>query len=262
VTELVLVRHAETVWNAEARWQGQTDVPLSPRGKGEVARVAERLRHERFDRVITSDLVRAADTARGIAPGARLETDVSLREMHLGAWCGLLHAEVATRFPDQLLALQRGDDTRIGGDGETVVELTARVTAAIDRIARESPGRVLIVTHGGVIRALLLDMLKLTGHTRPLVGAHNTAITHVELTAGRRVLRSYNDARHLSIDPIAHEERLVGVSAREAVASLLGVSDDVLGVPHERSESRVVTQHKQLVTYALGDAGGAPLSGV
>lgn len=255
MTELVLVRHAETVWNAEARWQGQTDVPLSERGRSEVARVAERLRGEHFDRVVASDLVRAHDTAKGIAPDARIEREPALREMNLGAWCGLLHAEVLERFPDELRALQRGEDRRIGGDGETVIELAARVTSAIDRLARETPdGKVLVVTHGGVVRALLLDLLKTTGRARPLVGAHNTAITRVEIATGtgRRTLRSYNDARHVAPPEQEGEERIVGAAAREKIGELLGLTDlDALATPSADAESRVVPAKRQLVSYAL-----------
>lgn len=254
VTELVFVRHAETVWNAEERWQGQTDVPLSASGREEVRLVAARLAGERFDRVLASDLQRAHETARGIAPHADVELDRALREMHLGAWCGLLHREVQERFPDELRALQRGEDRRIGGDGETVVELAARVTAAVARIERESAGaRVLIVTHGGVIRALLLDVLGLTGKTRPLFGSRNTAITCLAVHEGRRVLCSYNDARHLSPAPLEGEEPIVGTGARDTIVSMLGLGDaSVLAKPAPQAISSAVPAKKQLVSYGLG----------
>lgn len=253
MTELVLVRHAETVWNAEERWQGQTDVPLSERGRGEVRTVAERLGAERFDRVITSDLARARDTAAGIAPAASIELDPALREMHLGGWCGLLHREVQERFPDELRALQRGEDRRIGGDGETVVELAARVTEAIARIARESAGcRVLVVTHGGVIRALVLDLLAISGRARPLFGSRNTAITRLEISGGGRLLRSYNDVRHLPHPSLEGETSIVGPRAKGEVVALLGVADpSVLSAPAEGATSSVVPGKRQLVSYAL-----------
>jgi len=252
VTELVLVRHAETAWNAEGRWQGQTDVPLSDRGRGEVARVSTRLKDWRFDRIVSSDLVRAMDTARGIARDGLIEPEPALREMHLGAWCGLFHREVVERFPDQLRALQSGDEARIGGTGETVGELAARVTGAIDRIARETTGRVLVVTHGGVVRALLLATLGLSGRARPLVGSRNTAITRVAIEGGARVLLSYNDARHLDPDPVAGEERIVGALAQDAVASTLGIADRTrLAPPSEHAETVLVPHAKQLVRYAV-----------
>lgn len=253
VTEIWLVRHGETAWNAEGRWQGQTDVPLSERGRSEAALAGRRLASVRFDRVVTSDLVRAADTARGIAPGAEIEIDPALREMNVGAWCGLFHAEVAERYPDELRGLWQSDDVRIGGHGETVSELGARVVAAIDRIARQSEGKkVLVVTHGGVIRGILLDMLGLTGKTRPFHGSRNTAITRVVIDAGRRTLRSYNDARHLEHAPLEGEDVLRGAGARDVIATLLGVADaSLLHVPSEHAESRVVTAKKQLVAFGV-----------
>jgi probable phosphoglycerate mutase len=252
VTELVLVRHAETVWNAEERWQGQTDVALSARGREEVAGVARRLAGERFDRVVSSDLSRAYETALGIAPRASIERDAALREMHLGAWCGLLHREVQARFPDQLRALQRGEPMRIGGDGETVLELSARVSASIARIVRESPeARVLVVTHGGVVRAILLELLGLEGRARPLVGSRNTAITRIDFADGAATLRSYNDARHLPHAPIEGEP-IRGVEAKARITSLLTLArPEALAAPSEHAESRVVAERRQLVSYAL-----------
>jgi broad specificity phosphatase PhoE len=251
VTELVLVRHAETVWNAEERWQGQTDVPLSSRGREEVARVARRFEGASFDRVISSDLSRAYDTALGIANGASIERDPSLREMHLGAWCGLLHREVQERYPEQLLALQRGEPTRIGGDGETVGELSVRVSSALERIARQSPTeRVLVVTHGGVIRSVLLDLLGLSGRTRPLIGSRNTAITRVAIERATRTLVSYNDARHLERDE--EGERFVGNEGKARLIELLGVArSDALAAPSAHAETRLVIEKRQLVSYAI-----------
>jgi probable phosphoglycerate mutase len=254
VTELFLVRHAETVWNAEGRWQGQTDVPLSERGRAEIALVAARLRSERFDHVVSSDLVRAHDTARAIAGDRPITLDPALREMHLGAWCGLLHHEVVERHPDQLRALQRGEDARIGGDGETVVELAARVTGAIDRILAGRQGeRVLVVTHGGVIRSILLELLGLSGRARPLVGSRNTAITRIHVAeSGARTLRSYNDARHLAHASVEDEETLSGASAKARVVELLEPRHPhALAEPAATSASRVVTSKRQLVSYAL-----------
>lgn len=259
---LVLVRHAQTIWNAEERWQGQTDIPLSPDGEVEVAHLARRLARERFERVIASDLTRARDTALGVVRAsehARLDVEVepALREMHLGAWCGLPHAEVAARFPDEVAALARGDDRRIGGDGETVVELARRVCGAIDRIAREcgANDRVLVVTHGGVIRSILLETLQLSGRTRPLIGAGNTAITIVTSDGSQRRVVSYNDRTHLM--GFGHEaphagEETIGEGARTRVVAMLGLADDApLDEAPAGTTSRVIAGKRQLVAYAV-----------
>ncbi len=260
MTEIVLLRHAETEWNAEGRWQGQSDVALSGKGRGEVVAVARRLATERFDRIVSSDLSRAADTARGVAAGRPVELDPGLREMHLGSWCGLLHHEVALRHPDQLRALQNAEDVRIGGHGETVSELGARVTAVVQRIRRETPdGRVLLVTHGGVVRALLLDLLSLSGRARPLFGARNTALTRIDLDAdGEGRLVSYNDATHLAHDALEGEELVRGTSGHAHVTSLLALRDPHrLAALADHHETRTVPGKKQLVSYGVARARDA-----
>ncbi len=261
--EIVLIRHAETVWNAEGRWQGQTDVALSEKGRGEVRRASERFRGQRFDRIVSSDLSRAFDTASGIAGVLAslppIERDPSLREMNLGRWCGLLHAEVLAKFPGELTSLQagtleEGSAHRIGVDGETLRELAARVGATLDRVISESGEgeRVLLVTHGGVIRTVLMAMLGLAGTRRPLVGARNTAITTLEVRNGARVLRSYNDARHLG--PHAHEghEEIVGPSGRAHVISLLGLGEDApIALPADGTTTVVSRDRRQLVAFGV-----------
>lgn len=256
--ELVFVRHAESIWNAEGRWQGQSDVPLSERGRGEIALAAARLGAERFDRVVASDLGRALETARGIAAasGLEVETDAALREMNLGAWCGLLHAEVEARFKEELRALVRGEPMRIGGTGETLPEFGARVLSAVARIVAEGgdDDRVLVVTHGGVVRAVLLAMLDLAGQHRPLVGSTNTAVTRVAASRdGERTLLVYNDDRHVGrADPdtdvvVASPEARARVIAHLALAPTAALAPAADG-----TETRLVGgKHPQLRRYGV-----------
>ncbi|MDQ3032754.1 MAG: histidine phosphatase family protein [Myxococcota bacterium] len=201
--EIVLVRHAESIWNAENRWQGQTDVPLSDRGREEARRLGARLSAMSFDRRLCSDLSRARDTAAAI--GGEIEFDRALREMDLGSWGGLLHSEVRERHPEQVAAMIAGAPMRIGG-GESIPELEKRAQDTLARIVRTSrPGdRVLVVTHGGVIRALLMSLLGARAR-RPLIGATNTSITHLRVDArGGIALAAYNCSAHL--DPREGED--------------------------------------------------------
>lgn len=197
--ELVLVRHAQSIWNAEDRWQGQSDVPLSEVGRAEAQKIGARLGGERFDRIVSSDLGRALDTARAIAGARPIDPWPELREMNLGAWCGLPHAEVASRFPAELEALQRGTPMRLGGHGETLDEFGARVLGALGRLEAEGGERVLVVAHGGVIRAVLFALLGLSGRRRPLVGSGNTGITTLRGIGEARTLVAYNDQAHLGL---------------------------------------------------------------
>lgn len=153
-TRILLARHAETDWNRLGRWQGQADPPLNPAGKEQAAALAERLAGDGIGAIYSSDLVRARDTARAVAARVGIDVieDAGLREIDVGSWSGLTRTEVAQRFPDGYARWLSGE---IGHDGETRAQLTARVVAAVERIALAHPGTTaLVVTHGGAIRAL------------------------------------------------------------------------------------------------------------
>lgn len=153
-TRLLLARHGETDWNRVGRWQGHADPPLNEEGRRQAAVLAEQLAADGVEAVYSSDLRRAAETAAVVAQrlGLPVVEDPALREIDVGSWSGLTRAEVEERFPDGHARWLRGE---IGHDGETREQLAARVVPAIERIAAAHPGQtVLVVTHGGVIRAL------------------------------------------------------------------------------------------------------------
>lgn len=192
---LTLVRHAESTWNATGRWQGQSDVPLSPRGHLQARALATRLYSRVFDRRISSDLSRACVTAAAL--GASAEPDRRFREIDVGDWAGLKRSEAAERFPEQVRGLRRGAPVRIGG-GESMPEFQARVDAAVDELRDEHGGQeVLLVTHGGVVRAIAGRVLGTRARTSPLVGVANTAMTVVRGQGDRLAIEVYNDALHL-----------------------------------------------------------------
>ena len=150
VTELILARHGETDWNLERRVQGHTDRPLNETGRAQARKLADALADERVDAIYSSDLARAYETALEVAARKRLAVHAlpELRERSFGTWEGLTDEEVLDRFPE----------ARTGpwGDGETSEELSQRVLAALRKIAVDHPdGSVLVVTHGGPLRAVL-----------------------------------------------------------------------------------------------------------
>jgi broad specificity phosphatase PhoE len=150
VTTILLARHGETDWNAESRVQGHTDRPLNEVGTTQAAALAEELAGERIDAVYSSDLSRALDTARAVADprGLPVESIPGLRERNFGTWEGLLDEEILERFPQA--------HTGPWGDDETPEQLDERVLEALRAIASEHPdGQVLVVSHGGPLRAVL-----------------------------------------------------------------------------------------------------------
>jgi len=162
---ILLARHGETDWNAERRWQGHTDRPLNERGRGQAGALAERLEETSLEAVWSSDLRRARDTATVVAErqGVGLKTTADLREVNVGAWAGLTRSEAETRFPEAFAQWKAGF---VGWeDGETYEELSERVVRALLRIAEEHPTRpVLVVSHGGCIRAIHAAALGLDVH--------------------------------------------------------------------------------------------------
>jgi broad specificity phosphatase PhoE len=198
-----LIRHGETEWNRGGRWQGHSDVPLSAAGREQASRLARRLAEEgtRFSALYSSDLSRAWDTAVAIggALGLRPAAAPALREIDLGTWAGKTHAEIAAAHPDQWRMLQRNEDFPRGG-GETFAAFQKRVLDWLDSAAeKHSGGRILAVTHGGCIRAVLLYALGLTWTERekiPSIG--NTSITIVERGASGWRIVQINNAQDAS----------------------------------------------------------------
>jgi broad specificity phosphatase PhoE len=155
---LLLIRHAESSWNAAGRWQGHGDPPLSDRGRAQANALARELARETIDVLVSSDLRRAAETAAilGQARGLQPELNPRLRELDLGDWEGLTSDQIEGMAGDDLRRLNDGDlDVRPGG-GENLREIEQRAFSVVTELVDAHPGRRLaIVTHLGVIRALL-----------------------------------------------------------------------------------------------------------
>jgi probable phosphoglycerate mutase len=154
MTQLILIRHGETVWNTERRLQGQSDSPLTERGLWQARQLGERMRAESFSALYSSDLPRALRTAEHIAveTGHRIVTDARLRERHFGIFEGLTRAEMERCDPvAQVRFLERAPDYAVP-EGESPAGFMARVRAALEDIAeRHANETIAIVTHGLVL---------------------------------------------------------------------------------------------------------------
>lgn len=155
---VLVLRHGITAWNATGRWQGWEDVPLAPEGELQADRAGLALAAagERFDRFVSSDLVRARQTAERIVaalvPSAPIDEEWGLRERDIGAWSGKHTGEIEAQWPGWLDAWRRGELDQTP-DGEHEPEFRSRITSALEAVLRAGP-RSLVVTHGGVIRTL------------------------------------------------------------------------------------------------------------
>jgi len=180
VSRALIVRHAQSTWNAEGRWQGQADPPLSPAGEAQAATAAARLASDHpFDLVVSSDLRRARRTAEILMDALGLRCphliEAGLREYDVAAWSGYTRDEIHALWPDELARFNRGElDAPPGGEGRD--DFDRRVRAAGGRVARVaeemSAALVLVVTHGGVIRSLARSHGLGEYRAGPLAGYH------------------------------------------------------------------------------------------
>jgi broad specificity phosphatase PhoE len=154
-TLVILARHGESDWNAAGRYQGHADRPLTDRGRRQARELADRLAGVHLDAVYASDLARARDTAAPVAEAHALEVETlaELREVDVGSWSGLTREEAEQRFPRGYRRWLRWE--LAWEDGESYEAMGERVVEAVRRLAARHPGgRILVVSHGGSIRAV------------------------------------------------------------------------------------------------------------
>lgn len=169
---LWLIRHGETDWNREGRWQGRRDVPLNATGLAQAEVMAEKLATAgvTFHALYASPLRRALQTAQPAARrlGLEIRVDERLQEIHQGAFEGLTHAEIAERYAAEIEAIRRAPATTSAPGGETVTQVAARLRTAADDLARRHEGQTLLVFGHG----LALATLYCQAHAIPLEQAH------------------------------------------------------------------------------------------
>ncbi|WP_213600525.1 histidine phosphatase family protein [Pseudoxanthomonas japonensis] len=163
---ILLARHGETPWNAEGRYQGQIDIPLSPVGEGQATALGQRLKDVRIDRAVASPLSRAQRTAQlalGESRADMLLTDPELQEIAHGEWEGLLASEIQDKDPARLLAWREEPDTVLMPGGESLRQVLDRSWRGLARAAEGlgDDDTLLIVAHDAVNRVLLCRILGL-----------------------------------------------------------------------------------------------------
>ena len=178
MTELILIRHGETDWNRELRFQGQVDVPLNAIGLEQARRVGVRLAGEGFHRLLASDLIRTQQTAvpigqlRTLSPVLVPELNAGLREQNFGAQDGMRVQDIQTQFPDAWSNWTRFDADFAFTGGESTRQFHERVMGAIYTLVQTHRQKTLVVvTHGGV-----LDMVYRTARALPLSGPRQSQI--------------------------------------------------------------------------------------
>ena len=202
-TEFWVVRHGESTWNVDGRYQGQTDVPLSPVGMLQASTLAGRLTGQHFAAVYSSDLLRASQTAQTVAErlasAPKVQLDPGLREINVGDLAGLVIGDIRQRFPEYLAALQADPWATRRPGGESMEDLFGRCGQTFHALRARHPGeRVLVFTHGGVVRvAVGLALGGVPANAWARLSVVNTSITRVLVGEDSGMLLGFNDDAHL-----------------------------------------------------------------
>ena len=200
-TVTALLRHGQTPMSVQKRYAGRTDAPLTEVGVQQAAAAAKRLASAGLGVIVTSPLLRTVQTAQAVAAvtGAAVVTDDGFRETDFGAWEGLTFAEVRERWPAEISAWLADPDVAPPG-GESFTDVSARVTAALDRVLAARAGQtVLIVSHVTPIKTLVAAALLAPPAALYRMHLDVGALCEIDWYAdGPAVLRSFNDTSHLS----------------------------------------------------------------
>ena len=196
---LILVRHGETEWNAQRRYQGQTNVPLSGLGRRQAELVAERLAGQKIDAVYASDLGRAWETAKIIAGKSDLEVspEPRLRELKFGVLEGLTFDEAESRHP-QMIAAWLADFNNTPEGAETIHAFNARIVSLLDDLkGKYDEQTLLLVGHGGSLSEILRVVLGLSWDKRWYLEMENASLSEVLIAEGYVSFKRLNDTCHL-----------------------------------------------------------------
>ncbi|MFC1545100.1 histidine phosphatase family protein [Gemmatimonadota bacterium] len=204
-TRIVLVRHAETDWNFEQRFQGHTDTPLNELGRTRIGPVIEALRSWDPEIIITSDLSRAREMAEeaGVEFGLDVIAREDLRECSYGSWEGKTLKEVRQDHGGDLDSWQSNEAGFQRGDGESLLEMQERTLAAIESIAREHAGRtVVIFSHSGPVRSVICRAFDLPIDQRYRFEVSNASLSAIRPRGDREwQVLLLNQTNHLGTEP-------------------------------------------------------------
>ena len=209
-TRFYLIRHGETQWNKEGKYQGMTDIALSETGLAQADLLGKRFRHLPLDAIYVSPLQRAMKTAEAIAKetGVPLQTDEHFREIHFGEWEGKTISQLQQEYGE---SYQKFFDNPFlhpfPGEG-SFDKVMERSVAGFDALLEKHKGEhVAIVSHGGLLRVMLVGILGMDLTFYRKTWLTNTAITVVDVMAdGKRILMTLNDKAHLELADLWKKE--------------------------------------------------------
>jgi alpha-ribazole phosphatase len=201
MTKVILIRHGETLWNVEMKYQGHCDVALTEKGIKQAELAADSLAKESISAVYASDLCRAFVTAESIANKHDLQvaTIPELREINFGQWEGLAYDKINNQWSDIMAKLFTHPDEIQIPDGETFREVKERATIALSTLIKKHPNEtIVVVSHGGTIRTILCSVLNIPLNHLWNIKQDNTAINILEYYDDQALVSLVNGTYHLN----------------------------------------------------------------
>lgn len=202
MTKVFLIRHGETLWNKELKYQGHADIALSPIGLKQAKMAAEAMSAQPISAVYASDLSRAVATAEKIAERFELgvQQKTGLREISFGLWEGLTYTQIEEKWPGMAKQLFEDATSIEIPEGETFLAVQNRTLPVLEEIIAKNEGKTIaVVSHGAAIRTILCGLLEIPLRNLWKLRQDNTAINVIECFGEKRVVSRMNDTHHLGI---------------------------------------------------------------
>ncbi|MFZ5943602.1 MAG: alpha-ribazole phosphatase [Bacillota bacterium] len=199
--KVIFVRHGQTLWNDAGKYQGHTDIPLSPTGIQQASRAAKRLREFQIDAIYSSDLLRAKQTAEIIALEHTLPVIAmpQFREINFGIWEGKTFNEIQKLYPELLETWLNEPEKLVIPNGESFQQLLDRAWNGLSQLLNSENNSIIVVAHGGTIGTLICNILGMNLNCLWKIKQGNTGISIVEFYNNKGILTLFNDTYHLQI---------------------------------------------------------------
>ena len=198
---LIIVRHGETKFNAEDRYQGQEDSPLSETGHAQARALAQRAARTGCRYIYSSDLGRAQQTAAYISAALQLPVtlDQRLRERNLGVFEGLTAPELEAKYPEEFEKYKTEDQSFVVPGGESAMQVQHRAMECLNELAWRHKEEILVVSHGGLLSAVLRHVLAISNDAPRRFHRPNASWNVFTCEKGRWKLETWGDVSHLEL---------------------------------------------------------------
>lgn len=195
--KFLLIRHGKTDWNVDVRFQGTTDIPLNDYGLEQARKTAERIENWRGAFTVSSPLKRAMQTAEVISKNKVMPID-GFSEICFGKWEGALVSDICRQDKQALDAWHLDGFFNIPEGAEPWKSVFARVSSAVDFCLEQDEDRMIIVAHGGILRAIMVKLIGIDPHIAWRLGVYNCSLTGIDICTGVNNIVFLNDTLHFT----------------------------------------------------------------